>query len=71
MRSRCSSPGASHSDHCVSLQLELTRQVLWTDKDNARLVARYPEVEATYKKLKNGIQRADFVRNLYMWEFGG
>ena len=45
--------------------------MLWTDKDNARLVARYPEVEATYKKLKNGIQRADFVRNLYMWEFGG
>jgi mannosyltransferase OCH1-like enzyme len=43
-------------------------QVLWTDEDNARLVARYPEVQATYNKLKNGIRRADLIRNLYMCE---
>lgn len=46
-------------------------KVLWTDEDNARLVARFPELEPTYWALRNGIQRADFVRNLYMWEFGG
>lgn len=50
---------------------KLTSQVLWTDNDNDRLVGRHPEMNATYHALKNGIQRADFVRNLYMWDFGG
>ena len=47
-------------------------QVLWTDEDNAELVqSLFPHLEETYQSLRTGIQRADFVRNLYMWQFGG
>lgn len=46
--------------------------ILWTDDANAELVAsRHPELNQSYWALENGIQRADFVRNLYMWDFGG
>lgn len=50
----------------------LIPQVLWTDDDNNALVSlRHPELNETYWALNNAVQRADFVRNLYMWDFGG
>ena len=46
--------------------------VLWTDEDNRRLVEKYaPEILVTYDGLKSEIYRADTVRNLYMFVFGG
>lgn len=46
--------------------------VLWTDKDNRRLVETYaPEFLAKYDGLKSEIYRADAVRNLYMFVFAG
>ena len=46
--------------------------VLWTDKDNRRLVEKYaPEFLEKYDGLKSEIYRADAVRNLYMFIFGG
>ena len=46
--------------------------VLWTDKDNRRLVERYaPDFLLKYDGLKSEIYRADAVRNLYMFVFGG
>lgn len=46
--------------------------VLWTDEDNRRLVEKYaPEFLVKYDGLKSEIYRADAVRNLYMFVFGG
>lgn len=46
--------------------------VLWTDEDNRRLVERYaPQFLVKYDELKSEIYRADAVRNLYMFVFGG
>ena len=46
--------------------------VLWTDEDNRRLVKKYaPQFLAKYDRLKSEIYRADAVRNLYMFVFGG
>ena len=46
--------------------------VLWTDEDNRRLVETYaPEILVAYDGLKSEIYRADTVRNLYMFVFGG
>ena len=46
--------------------------VLWTDDDNRRLVEKYaPELLVKYDELQSEIYRADAVRNLYMFVFGG
>ncbi|KAH7316723.1 nucleotide-diphospho-sugar transferase [Stachybotrys elegans] len=46
--------------------------VLWTDDDNLKLVQTYfPWLEDIYLELPGPIYRADFVRNLYMYMFGG
>lgn len=46
--------------------------VLWTDDDNLALVQTYfPWLEDTFRGLAGPIYRADFVRNLYMYMFGG
>ncbi|KAG8830026.1 Chitin synthase, class 2 [Serendipita sp. 399] len=46
--------------------------VLWTDKDNRRLVEQfYPEYLKTYDALPREIYRADMARNMYMHRFGG
>ena len=41
-----------------------------TDEDNETLVNKYPEVLNIYKQL-HGIEKIDFVRCLYMYEYGG
>ncbi len=53
--------------------IEATRtQVLWTDADNDQLVERHwPMLNQTYQGLRGNIYRADFVRNLYMYTYGG
>lgn len=46
--------------------------VLWTDEDNLQLVKQYfPWLEDTFLSLPGNIYRADLVRNLYMYIFGG
>lgn len=46
--------------------------VLWTDEDNRELVEKYaPDFLLMYDELKSEIYRADAVRNLYMFIFGG
>lgn len=46
--------------------------VLWTDEDNEDLVKRhFPWLLKTYKAMPGMIYRADLVRNLYMYMFGG
>ena len=46
--------------------------VLWTDEDNRKLVETYvPDFLPMYDELKSEIYRADVVRNLYMFIFGG
>ena len=46
--------------------------VLWTDKDNLKLVRKhYPWLERTYQALPGEIYRADMIRALYMYTFGG
>lgn len=46
--------------------------VLWTDEDNLKLVRKYfPWLEDTYLALPGNIYRADLVRNMYMYIFGG
>ena len=46
--------------------------VLWTDEDNRRLVEKYaPDFLLKYNELKSEIYRADAVRSLYMFVFGG
>lgn len=46
--------------------------VLWTDEDNEELVkTHFPWLLQTYKALPGVIYRADLVRNLYMYMFGG
>jgi hypothetical protein len=46
--------------------------VLWTDDDNLNLVRQYyPWLEKTYRALPAGIYRADLVRSLCMYTFGG
>ncbi|KAG8760462.1 hypothetical protein FRC14_003019 [Serendipita sp. 396] len=46
--------------------------VLWTDKDNRRLVEKfYPEYLKSYDSLPKEIYRADMARNMYMHRFGG
>ena len=46
--------------------------VLWTDEDNLDLVRRYfPWLEEAYSALPSPIFRADFMRSLYMYKFGG
>lgn len=43
-----------------------------TDEDNERLVrTRHPELLGLYLSFPHGIQRADFVRYLYLLDFGG
>tara|TARA_B100001094_G_C18149407_1_gene782752 strand:- start:1025 stop:1621 length:597 start_codon:yes stop_codon:yes gene_type:complete len=41
-----------------------------TDEDNEVLVNKFPELLHIYKQLK-GIEKIDFVRCLYMYEYGG
>lgn len=46
--------------------------VLWTDEDNDQLIAQHwPMLNDTYWGLQGNIFRADFVRNLYMYTYGG
>lgn len=46
--------------------------VLWTDEDNKALVERYfPWFREAYGQLGGEILRADAVRNMYMYTFGG
>ncbi|KIV94736.1 hypothetical protein PV10_02474 [Exophiala mesophila] len=46
--------------------------VLWTDEDNEELVKRhFPWLLKTYKAMPGMIYRADLVRNLYMYMYGG
>ncbi len=46
--------------------------VLWTDDDNLKLVREYfPWLEDTFLALPGNIYRADLVRNMYMYIFGG
>lgn len=46
--------------------------VLWSDEDNKALVERYfPWFKEPYGKLQGEIFRADAVRNMYMYAFGG
>lgn len=46
--------------------------VLWTDEDNLQLVQmHFPWLEEAYLALPGEIYRADLVRNLYMYTFGG
>ena len=46
--------------------------VLWTDEDNEELVRKhFPWLLKTYQGLPGTIYRADLVRNLYMYMFGG
>jgi hypothetical protein len=46
--------------------------VLWTDADNQALVDKYfPWFKEAYGHVKGEIFRADAVRNLYMYAFGG
>ncbi|KIW98535.1 uncharacterized protein Z519_00196 [Cladophialophora bantiana CBS 173.52] len=46
--------------------------VLWTDEDNEELVrTHFPWLLKTYLGLPSVIYRADLVRNLYMYMFGG
>lgn len=46
--------------------------VLWTDKDNMKLVEKYaPWFASTYGALRSEIYRADTARNMYMHVFGG
>lgn len=46
--------------------------VLWTDEDNEELVrTHFPWLLKTYLGLPGVIYRADVVRNLYMYMFGG
>ena len=46
--------------------------VLWTDADNEELVKRhFPWLLKTYKAMPGMIYRADLVRNLYMYIYGG
>jgi mannosyltransferase OCH1-like enzyme len=46
--------------------------VLWTDEDNEELVKKhFPWLLKTYKNLPGVIYRADLVRNLYMYMYGG
>ncbi|KAK9234067.1 nucleotide-diphospho-sugar transferase [Lipomyces kononenkoae] len=46
--------------------------VLWTDEDNLNLVAKYfPWFLEYYEKLPGVIHRADLVRNMYMYVYGG
>lgn len=45
---------------------------LWTDDDNRKLVeTKQPELLEAYDALKYPIMRADFVRPLYMFHYGG
>jgi mannosyltransferase OCH1-like enzyme len=46
--------------------------VLWSDADNLKLVQKYyPWLEESYRALPEEIYRADLVRTLYMYTFGG
>jgi len=46
--------------------------VLWTDEDNKALVEKYfPWFKEAYRQLQGEIFRADAVRNMYMYAFGG
>ncbi|KAK9328282.1 nucleotide-diphospho-sugar transferase [Lipomyces starkeyi] len=46
--------------------------VLWTDEDNLNLVKQYfPWFLEYYQKLPGEIYRADLVRNMYMYLYGG
>jgi mannosyltransferase OCH1-like enzyme len=46
--------------------------VLWTDDDNLELVKKFvPWLLPAWDKLPGPIYRADLVRNLYMFLFGG
>lgn len=46
--------------------------VLWTDEDNLKMVKRFfPWILDLYQNLPGPIYRADLVRNMYMYLFGG
>ncbi|KAK9235407.1 nucleotide-diphospho-sugar transferase [Lipomyces kononenkoae] len=46
--------------------------VLWTDEDNLNLVKKYfPWFLEYYERLPGVIHRADLVRNMYMYVYGG
>jgi mannosyltransferase OCH1-like enzyme len=46
--------------------------VLWTDEDNANLVRKYfPSFLKSYQAMQGEIYRADAMRNIYMYIFGG
>ncbi len=56
---------------CMDLHVDYD-YLLWTDVDNRLLVAKeYPWLLYTYDRLRSGIQRADFVRYVYLHHFGG
>eukprot|EP00834_Sanchytrium_tribonematis_P004820 NODE_258_length_11607_cov_1.052659.p4 type:complete len:359 gc:universal NODE_258_length_11607_cov_1.052659:8307-9383(+) len=46
--------------------------ILWTDDDNRQLVAsEYPWLLYTYDRLKTPIMKADYIRYVYLYHFGG
>eukprot|EP00834_Sanchytrium_tribonematis_P007157 NODE_609_length_5433_cov_1.015186.p2 type:complete len:386 gc:universal NODE_609_length_5433_cov_1.015186:126-1283(+) len=48
------------------------KNVLWTDKDNYELVRReFPQYLYIYQRFQRNIERADFIRYLYMYHYGG
>ncbi len=45
---------------------------LWTDDDNNKFVREeFPEIWKLYLSLPHGVHRADLLRCLYLWKFGG
>jgi mannosyltransferase OCH1-like enzyme len=45
---------------------------LWTDEDNLQLVRQYfPHLLNSYEALEYNIMRADIIRYMYMYQFGG
>ena len=58
-------------DNCDRLHPKWT-SILWTDGDNYELVKReYPEYLYIYNRFPMAINKADFIRYLYMYHYGG
>jgi inositol phosphorylceramide mannosyltransferase catalytic subunit len=48
------------------------QHVLWTDEDNLKLIQKhFASLLPTYLALKSPIVQADFMRNVYMFLYGG
>lgn len=57
--------------HCRSIQPDW-EWVLWTDYDNLNLIQEsFPDLLAMYTGLRGNIYRADLMRYIYMYLFGG